>query len=242
MAKSNNELLANQPKKLTQKERVGYKLMEIVPDGGKYTSAERIEALNVYVSCGSLRKTASLTGIPRETLKHWTETRWFEQAIELVLEQKHKKLEARWLGVQERSLDLLDKSLEVGEEVLTKDGTKERIEVGALTAAKVAALAQDKRVGLIRDRKGIDTVDQALQGVDKLVALANAFAKIANATKDSDGSRVIDITNSTELIEEDNGEESGRSISGFGERSSSEESQGEESETYDGDYEEVRDS
>lgn len=199
MAKSTEKALAAQPKHLNKKERLVFKLMELVPDGGKYKADVRIEALNYYAGCGSMKATAEHFGIPRTTMIKWTESAWWHECLELIMEQRHKKLEARWLGAQEKAMDLLEDNLARGEETLLKDGTTTRVQVGALTAAKVAAVAQDKRTILIDKRKGI-TIDGSLQGVDKLVALANAFAKVAKVTQDGGGQRIIDVTAQSELL------------------------------------------
>lgn len=210
MAKSNKELLKAQPEHLSPKERLGYKLMELVPDGGTYTSAQRIEALNIYVACGSLRETSKQTAIPRQTLTDWTQTHWWDKALDLVLETRHRKLEARWLGVQERALGLLEKAMTEGEEVLGKDGQKHRVEVGAYVAAKVAALAQDKRGVLVDKRQEPEQQTKQLEGIDKLVALADAFARVAVSTKQGEGHRIIDITiDPTDDEEDEDGKEPG---------------------------------
>jgi len=137
-----------------------------------YTISERINAVTVYASVGSLDETARQTGIEKSTLSGWAHnTDWWDVGLALARSRHYSELDGRLTQIIDRSLDRLGERIETGDfKYDSRSGELVQVPISAKDSAWIAAVMIDKRHTLRNYR-----VEQAQQTVHALADLARAL-------------------------------------------------------------------
>lgn len=165
-------------RKENQEERDKWKLLEIVPDSGKYTAYERLDVLQAYFAEGSIRKAAAITGVNEKTITWWIRSsKWWKPAMLELRILADDQFDARMTGIIEKSLDAMEDRLEYGDPYVDKEGDVQRKPVSFrdLSVAGVG-VAFDKR----QLNRGLPTARiEQVSDTARLEKLADQFARIA---------------------------------------------------------------
>lgn len=172
--------------KSSKKERETWKLMELIPNGTKYTAYQRLDALTAYMTTGSIRKVEELTTIPYKTLHAWkSKSRWWEAALREMRMQKNDELDALITGTMHRAVAEINERLDKGDEVVLKDGTIVRKKVNLRDIAVGAlAIMFDKRQ-LVRGQ-ATQRIEQVTDD-QKLQELKETFKRLATGPNAIEG-------------------------------------------------------
>lgn len=153
-----------------------------------YSDAEKLEAVQLWLLSGNLSATGAALKIPIQTLKQWRYSKWWEEVVLEIRAEKTIKLSNRLRVIAEKALDVVADRLENGDWIYDqKIGEMRRKPVVLRDAVQAAN-------GLLDRHEKLDAKpqqDQAQQQVqDRLLALADAFTKMAQKTHKID---VIDV-------------------------------------------------
>jgi hypothetical protein len=149
-----------------------------------YSDSNKVEVIKTYVALGgNLALTAAATKIPVRTLESWKIQSWWKHIVGELKKADKLELSAKTKTLIEKSLELMHDRLDNGDFFYNpKTGVIERKPVGI---RDVHLIAKD-----LMDRKHI--IDKAFEvhepmqeaAGDKLAALAERFARLAEATLD----------------------------------------------------------
>lgn len=213
------DMMALEPEKKTKRERMLWKAIELIPESGSYSSEVKLNAVMIYATCGSLRKTSEISGIPRITIVDWTKTDWWPEVLPLALELTNRKFSAKLNGIMERALDNLEDILDNGEEVLTKTTTvtkkgresitetrvvKERKKLSGKDLMHIAGTASDKQFRMQQAEKENSRAD-----VKTTLLISERLTKIAQTLGDAAKSKTIEGEVDNGTIESEEGGHSG---------------------------------
>jgi len=116
--------------------------------GTRRTTEDRLRAALAYCMTGTSKKAAKLCGIPDRTIREMTEQEWWPDLIAEVKKSKDGELDAILTDVIHEGLGIIQDRFQHGDEVLLKDGTRDRKKISARDAAWIAAVMKDKRNAL----------------------------------------------------------------------------------------------
>lgn len=170
-----------------------------------YSDANKIEVIKSYVALGgNLALTAAATNIPIRTLESWKVQSWWKHIVAELKKAEKLELSSKTKTIIDKSLELLNDRLDNGDFFYNpKTGQVERKPV---SVKDVHLIAKD-----LMDRKHI--IDKAFEvheplqeaAGDKLAALAERFAKLAEATLDKKKEVVVtDVVFAKELTNAQN--------------------------------------
>lgn len=112
----------------------------------KYTPEQKVMVVSYYVMTGNMSKTARLLNIPNETLRDMRhQTTWWLEIEDAVKASKNEQLEGVMTMVIDMAMEEVLDRIKNGNEVLTKDGTKERVKLTGKELATVFGITFDKR-------------------------------------------------------------------------------------------------
>lgn len=208
------EMLAMEPDKKTKKERLMWRCIELIPEGGLYSSDQKLAVMMQYAVTGSFKRTAHITGIPRATIQLWSKTDWWAQAYALVQEIQQRKIHARLVGVMNKAVDKLELALDQGEQVIVrgKEGfTKAVKAVSARDLAYIVGVASDKQHKIREAERAAEKDDNAKPGSERfsnrLLNLAEQLANMAQAkaakTVEGEATRVDENVQDAEIVNDD---------------------------------------
>jgi hypothetical protein len=141
---------------------------------------------------GNLPTVAASLGIPFDTVKTWRYSRWWNELVNELRTENAIKLSNRLKKIAEKALDVTLDRLENGDWIYDqKTGEMKRKPVVMRDAMNVAAGLLDRQAKL-DDKPQDEAAKQQIQ--DRLTALADAFAKMANKT------RVLEVTDVTPKV------------------------------------------
>jgi hypothetical protein len=147
-------------------------------DLGHWDNKKKIETVTTYLATGSPTLTASLTGVPQQTIFRWRKEPWWQEMVQqlhdddnLVLDSKVSKIISKTLGVIEDRLDNGNAQLD------QKTGKIIRVPVTMGETHRVLSdLVSQRRI----IRKEPTQITQKQEGInDRLVKLAEQFASFA---------------------------------------------------------------
>lgn len=160
---------------------------------GWWPESKRIEAITAYLSTGSYSITSSITGVPVNTIKTWTQQPWWKEQVEEIQNSEHIELDKKLVRVMDKAMDAVMDRLENGEYMYDeKIGKVVRVPAKLRDTNKVLTDMIDKR-DLIKKTKKQEHKPQEVT-VDHLLKLAEAFASFS-------GKPAPKRENSTSIIE-----------------------------------------
>ena len=110
-----------------------------------YTPEQKLEAVTVYLSTGSVRKTSQICKIPEGTVTAWkSRSPWWEDCVYKLRQTMTDELEASLTGLINRSVLILEDRLDNGDWVMEK-GKRVRKPISAREASSILATLYDKR-------------------------------------------------------------------------------------------------
>lgn len=116
-----------------------------------YTPEQKLEAVTVYLSTGSVKKTAQICRIPEGTITAWkSRTAWWDDCVYKLRQTLQDELEASLTGLINRSVLILEDRLDNGDWILDK-GKRVRRPITAKEASSILAVLYDKRAHLRGD-------------------------------------------------------------------------------------------
>ena len=137
----------------------------------KYSVREKLQAVTLYSVLGNFQEVERRTGVKADTLKYWkNETEWWGEAMERIRLQRDEKLEAELTVLLHKSAAELKERLTQGDEVLMKDGSRERVKMKGRDLVDAYIKLQDKRALLRGENAGkskteVSTTQQIMQGL-----------------------------------------------------------------------------
>jgi len=147
----------------------------------------------VATSCltdGNRARVCRRHGLPEATLKDWQEKDFWEPLADEIRGLHRAELDAAFTGIVVGSLEAVRDRIESGDEVIAKDGSKQRVKVRALDAMKINSIAFDKRQLLRRQPTQIR--DNAELGT-AAAALIDTLAKLRGTTVNGTVREIIDV-------------------------------------------------
>lgn len=171
-----------------------------------WSDSQKLEAVQTYLILGSVRMTAAALKIPEVTLGLWRSKTWWKDLETDLKTQDELQLSARLQRIAAKSFEVVEDRLVHGNHVFDqKTGKLIRVPVNLKDAHKVAidSIVQRDTIG----KKHVDTANDG-QIADKLLALANKFAEIANQQYDKNRTFDVDIedvesVSQTDMIDEE---------------------------------------
>lgn len=213
------DMMAFEPAKKTKNERMMWRAIELIPESSGYSSEVKLNAVMIYATCGSIRKTSQVSGIPRITLVNWTQSDWWPEVLPLALELTNKKFSAKLNGIMSMALDNLEDILENGEEVLTKTTTvtkkgresitetrvvKERKKLSGKDLMNIAGNAADKQFRMQQAEKENSRAD-----IKTTLLVSERLTNIAKTLGEAGKSKTIEGELDNGTIESEEGGDAG---------------------------------
>lgn len=145
------------------------------------SDSTKVEVVKTFLALGgNLQLTAGSCGIPHRTLQNWKATDWWKNLVSELKKADKLELSAKTKTIVERSMELLLDRIENGDAFFNqKTGEVQRKPVSAAALNQIAKDMMDRK--LILDKAFEETIPETTKG-DKLAALAERFAKLAEAT------------------------------------------------------------
>ncbi len=149
-------------------------------NNGWWSDKERMQAVSAYVVLGSVRLTASSTGIPELTVRKWRMSQWWKDA-ELEIRNSNKiELSGKINNVVQATLKQLEDRVQNGDFFFNpKTGKWERKPINASVAANVASKLIDKSLILEKEATQDKASDEGLD--DRLRKLKEEMMRFAKA-------------------------------------------------------------
>ena len=162
---------------------------------------EKIEVVKTYLALGgNAALTASTMGVNVFTIHSWKKTKWWNDLVTQIQKQEKLELSVKTKKLIDKSLDLLVDRLENGDFIY--DQKKGELIRKPLIAKDINKIANDMFVQKdVLDKATV--MEQEVVGVeDKLLKLAEQFAKLANKVADKKPieSEIVDV----EFVEKGN--------------------------------------
>jgi hypothetical protein len=148
---------------------------------GWYSDKQKLEAVQVWLMCGSMVQTAAALGIPEPTIEKWRYTDWWKELADQIKAEGRVKLTGRLQKVVSRSLDQLEERIENGDWVLdSKSGQLIRKPLLARDLTRITTDFMDSS----RKLESVTKEEATAQAVeDRLKLLADSFASFANKVR-----------------------------------------------------------
>jgi len=113
--------------------------------GSQYSNEQRREAAAHYVLHGVMSKVSQLTNISETTLSGWKKSEWWHELTEEIRIQKSDEIDAVISNTLERSSKQLIDRIDIGDDIITKDGGHVRQLMRGRDLATVFGIMFDKR-------------------------------------------------------------------------------------------------
>jgi hypothetical protein len=148
---------------------------------GWYSDKQKLEAVQVWLLCGSMVQTAAALGIAESTIEKWRYTDWWKELADQIKAEGRVKLTGRLQKVVSRSLDQLEERIENGDWVLdSKTGQLIRKPLLARDLTRITTDFMDSS----RKLDSVTKEEATAQAVeDRLKLLADSFASFANKVR-----------------------------------------------------------
>lgn len=153
-----------------------------------YSDIEKIELVKLWLITGNLASSAAALNIGLPTAKLWRYSKWWEEIVQEIRSEKTIQLSNKLKNIAEKALDVALDRLENGDFIYDqKSGELRRKPVVLRDAVQTATGLLDRHVDL-DSKPQQEHAQQQVQ--DRLLALADAFTKMAQKTHKID---VIDV-------------------------------------------------
>ena len=153
---------------------------------GHWPEKKKIEVATTYKTCGSVALTASMTQVPRDTVKHWMKQPWWSEMLNELSYEDNTKLDSKLEKVMDKALDQVMDRLENGDLMYDpRTGKVTRIPAKLRDVGKIVNDSIDKRL-LIKKVNAPKEESTKQITADHLVQLAKAFAQFSTGKKQGD--------------------------------------------------------
>lgn len=147
-------------------------------EGGHWHQKKKTEAVMTWLATGNLVTTASIIGVPHDTIKHWRKQPWWQEAVDAFYADDKQELDAKYQKIIRKALDVVDDRLTNGNFQLDqKTGKVIRVPVSIGDSHRVMKDLVDQQQ-VLRQDKPVQQI-QAETVNDKLINLAKQFAEMA---------------------------------------------------------------
>lgn len=165
---------------------------------GKYwTDKTKIEVVTTYLAVGSAPLTEAITGVSRDTIRHWKMTDWWKDIEREIRDAENIELSARLKKIVDKSIEVVSDRLEKGDHIFdSKTGQILRVPVKMKDALKASTDLIDKRQ-ILMDKPTKITEQRTVE--DRLNKLAEEFTRFSQA-KTIQG-EVISVESTVEALE-----------------------------------------
>lgn len=139
---------------------------------------KKIEVVTTWLTLGSIRQTAGITGVSYGLIKKWRTEPWWKDVENEIIASRRIQQSSKLSAIVDKSLSVIDDRLDNGDFVYnSKAGTLDRKPV-SLRDATTAANALMQRAAIIEKLNKDEQVVEATQTIqEQLAALAVEFAK-----------------------------------------------------------------
>ena len=139
-------------------------------------SSNVLKCLTLVAGGSALATACKLTGVNVKTLTRWRSQEWYARAIVLIQKRLDDQLDGKFTHALNKGMSRLTQRLDVGDPVMSKDGTINYKPVSAKDAAIISSILFDKR-SLLRNKP--TTISTSVSTEERLTNLAQKFKDIA---------------------------------------------------------------
>jgi hypothetical protein len=163
----------------------------------RYTDAQKVEVAKAYLALGcNATLTARTMQMSLETLKSWKAQEWWKTLVGEIKKEEKLELSSRLGKLVKKTLDQLEDRVDNGDHVLNnKTGEIVRKPLGAKDLVVVTNMGMEKREIIEKQTEEHHT---SMSNEEKLTALAERFAKLAERAMAKPPLEVTDIIYVTE--------------------------------------------
>ncbi len=137
-----------------------------------------MEAVKLWLACGSPTAVGAALGINRRTIHVWMNSDWWKRIVEEIRTEGRFTLSKKLRTIVDKTLDVIQDRIENGDFAFNRDtGEVIRKPIAAKDAHKIASDFIDKGNKLEEPLRSNNTHTE-----DRLTQLADAFAKFASKT------------------------------------------------------------
>jgi hypothetical protein len=148
------------------------------PGSKLYNDFQKMEAVKLWLACGSPTHVGAALGINRRTIHIWMNSDWWKRVVEEIKTEGRFVLSKKLRTLVDKSLDVLQDRIENGDFSFDRNtGEVIRRPISAKDAHKIASDFIDKGEKLEKPLQETNTATE-----DRLTQLADAFAKFASKT------------------------------------------------------------
>lgn len=116
------------------------------------TPEKKLEVITVYLTTGSLEKTAKITGVAAGKIQNWkAKSLWWKDAVYKLRQTKQEELDGMFTGLIHRTALLLEDRLDNGDVILSKTGKQTRKPIPAKELASILDTIYNKRAAMRGD-------------------------------------------------------------------------------------------
>lgn len=166
---------------------------------GWWDEKKRIEVVTTYLTCGDMKLTSGMTGVPYETIHTWKKQPWWKKYTEELSSENNLQLDAKLTKVMDKALDQVMDRLENGEFMYDpRTGQVKRVPAKLRDAGKVLNDVIDKKQLIKKQEQIINNQKRQEVTVDHLAQLAKAFSEFASGKKQEE--KIISVIDGDELL------------------------------------------
>ena len=181
-----------------------------------YSDKQKLEAVQIWLLCGSMPQTAAALNIPVGTIEKWKYTDWWKELAEQIKVEGRVKLSGRLQKIVGRSLDQLEDRIENGDFILDgRSGELVRKPLLARDLTRISAEFMDSSRKLEMVTKE-EATQQAVE--DRLKLLADSFASFAKKVRKVEVEDAFPIESTASLDVREQAEDGEEVVSGDPER------------------------
>jgi hypothetical protein len=148
-------------------------------DGFRWTDQKKIEVVTTYLTVGNAPMTEAITGVSRETIRHWKMAPWWKEIERELQDSENIELSAKLKKIVDKSIDVTLDRLEHGDTIFNpKTGELLRVPVKVREALRAIDSMVDKRQ-ILQNKPTRITETRTID--DRLNKLAEEFKRFANA-------------------------------------------------------------
>lgn len=168
--------VASRPHECLTEDQQKLELSDLYSPSSKWTPEQKVAAVQAYVMTGTSKQAAALCDVPDSTIRWWKmQSAWWDDMVAQTRKERDDQIEAQFTKLLQKAAGNMETRLEVGDEVLDKDGNVNYRAVSARDLATIAAIMYDKQA-LIR---GNPTSKVARSETDALESLSKKFEEFA---------------------------------------------------------------
>lgn len=169
-------------RRLAKEESIQIDLKDLYASHSKYTPEEKIRAVMIYVTTGTIKASAKKAGIPQQTLQHWKQhAEWWDDTVRECRKKKQDELDAMYTEVIHDIVEQVHDRVINGDTKVDKNGNQYKLPMGGKDLAITMAVTFDKRQ-LLRG-EATSRVEKVTEK-DRIERLANSFKVMAQKMKD----------------------------------------------------------